>query len=89
MKSRMLALGVAACALVASGCLYSRVDDEWGQALEETEALQVANPAGSGSPEGPQGVDPVTGEKIADRYYKGQEAQPTRSGPAMILEEIR
>jgi hypothetical protein len=86
---RVLALSVVAAALATSGCLYSRVDEEWGQAFEEAQEVQTANPSGSGSPEGPMGIDPVTGEAVAERYYKGQETQPTRSGPAMILEQIR
>jgi hypothetical protein len=86
-RIRTLALCLAAAA--ASGCLYSRVDEEWGEAFEENTAVQVADPNGAGSPEGPAGLDPVTSEEIANRYYKGQAAKPTRTGPAMVLEEIR
>jgi hypothetical protein len=85
----MLPFWIAAAALLASGCLHSRVDAAWGDAHEENTAAQVADPSGAGAPEGPAGLDPVTSEAIADRYYRGQATQPTRSGPVDVLEAVQ
>jgi len=87
-KRRMLSFWIAAGALLASGCLYSRVEAEWGEAHEETTAAQVADPNGAGSPEGPAGLDPVTVEEVTERYYRDQATQPTRR-PAPVLDETR
>lgn len=88
MRSRALALLIAAGALVTSGCLYSRVDEEWGQAETETMASQIANPNGPTSDEAPQGLDPMAGEKAANDYYKGQK-QDSPLGPAMIFQQVQ
>jgi hypothetical protein len=85
-KRRMLSFWIAAVALLAGGCLHSRVEAEWGDAHEETTAAQVADPDGAGSLEGPAGLGAVTAEGVADRYYRDQATQPTRR-PAMVLQE--
>jgi hypothetical protein len=82
----MLSFWIAVGALLASGCLSSRVDVEWGDAHEGNTAAQVVDPDGAGAPEGPAGLDPVTGEEVAERYYRAQATQPTRSGPVKVLE---
>ena len=86
MKRKLLSCSLAAAALLASGCLYSRVDAEWGQAVEADKAAQVADPDGSGSPEGPSGLNAVTAGEVAERYYLDQSRQPTRA-PAPVLEK--
>lgn len=89
MKTRTLVLLMALAPLSLGGCLHSRVDEEWSEAYEDTLDSQVAQPDGVPASEAPEGVDGVTAEAISDRYYKGQSNQPTRKGPALILEEIR
>jgi hypothetical protein len=85
----MLSLWIAAAALLASGCLHSRVEHEWGDAYEADMAGQVADPTGAGTPEGPAGLDAVTASEVAERYYRAQATQPTRSGPVQVLEGTR
>jgi hypothetical protein len=82
----MLACSIAAAALLAGGCLSSRVDAEWGEAVTHDVDAQVANPEGSGAPEGPAGLNPVTAGEVAERYYRDQARQPTRA-PAPVLEK--
>jgi type IV pilus biogenesis protein CpaD/CtpE len=82
----MLACSIAAAALLAGGCLTSRVDAEWGEAVQDDMAAQVADPDGSGSPEGPTGLNAVTAGEVAERYYRDQARQPTRA-PAPVLEK--
>jgi hypothetical protein len=88
MRSRALALLIAAGALVTSGCVHSRVDEEWGQAEPEAMALQVANPTRPIPAEAPQGLDAKAAEKAADDYYKGPK-QDVPLGPSMIFQEAQ
>jgi hypothetical protein len=80
---------MALASLVLGGCLHSPVEEEWGEAYEETLESQVAQPADAPTGEAPEGVDGVTAEAISERYYEGQSNQPTRKGPALILEQVR
>jgi hypothetical protein len=87
-KRRTLSFLAVATALLASGCLYSPVDEAWGDAQSANTEAQIADPNGAGDPDGPRGVGAVTSEEIANRYYKDQVLQPTRHGLPGVLEDV-
>ena len=82
--SSMLMLG--ACATqntpYAGG---SHLDDGWGSGVEMTNAAQLANPEAPVTDEGPEGLDASTGERVAERYYKGQDTQQTRKARSIVI----
>lgn len=70
--------------LFAGGCLHSNVDDNWASAYNEQIAVQTANPDAPSNTEPLQGLDSATGERVAERYYEGQEQQQHRIAPDII-----
>jgi len=85
MKTRSFALGLGLL-LLASGCaLHSPVDEQWGRSYEASRAAQVADPNAPSSDAAVEGMDPKSGEAVADRYYKGQRNQQTRQAPAITI----
>lgn len=89
MRSTILTLLVAA-ALLASGCaLRSGVAEHWGEAYRETRAAQLANPEAPVTDEAPEGLDAITAELVAERYYKGQRVQRTREAPSVLIQDMQ
>jgi hypothetical protein len=70
---------------LASGCLRSRVDENWGESYEAHVVWQTANPDAPESNQPPENLDPETGMRVAERYYKGQEQQRLREAPVVVL----
>jgi hypothetical protein len=69
----------------ANGCLHSKVDEHWGESYEAHVVWQLANPDAPESNEPPVGLDPETGQRVAERYYKGQEQQRQRQAPTVLI----
>jgi hypothetical protein len=80
------ALGV--CLIAGCGVFHppSHVDQHWGEAVQLDMAAMVANPE-AGSSEPVEGLDPETGQRVADRYYKGQEQQSAREVRTFLVGE--
>ena len=63
----------------------SHVDQHWGEAVQLNAAAMIANPETSSV--APEGLDPLTAERVAERYYRGQQQQPLRKIPAIVIAE--
>jgi hypothetical protein len=85
--SSLLMLGGCAAHINSPFDDNSRVDAAWGNAREVTRADQLANPEAPMTDAGPEGMDASTGERVADRYYRGQEAQQTRRARTVSIAE--
>lgn len=81
MSSTVKFLCGAVTALALSGCAHSRVDASWGEGIGYTLTAQIGSPA----MHGPTGLDAPTAERVADRYYRGQETQRTREAPKIMI----
>lgn len=85
MKSRSIALALS-LAFLTSGCaLHSAVDEQWGRSYSANRAAQVADPNAPSSDAAVENMDAVSGEAVADRYYKGQRNQRTRQAPTISI----
>jgi hypothetical protein len=86
----ILIILIAAC-LSATACTPQLwgydylVESRWGEAYDQDTQAQIAHPEGPASLEGPEGIDASTAERVAKRYYKGQEAQGTRRARAVVI----
>jgi type IV pilus biogenesis protein CpaD/CtpE len=86
----LLAILIAAC-LGATACTHwifgndSAVDENWGIAHDQSIQSQIAHPESPASPDGPEGIDASTAERVAKRYYKGQETQQTRRARTVVI----
>jgi hypothetical protein len=93
-RETVLAILIAA-SLCATACthpvfgLYSAVEGTWGDAYESQVEAQIAHPDGPASVDAPEGIDASTAERVAKRYYKGQETQQTRRTPSVVIGEMR
>jgi hypothetical protein len=87
MKTRSFALTLGlGLLLLGSGCAHrSPVNEQWSRSYEATRAAQVADPNAPSSDAAVEGMDPKSGEAVADRYYKGQRNQQTRQAPAITI----
>jgi hypothetical protein len=89
MKTRSFALTLSlslGLSLLASGCAHrSAVNEQWGRSTGATRAAQVADPNAPSSDAAVEGMDPRSGEAVADRYYKGQRNQATRQAPTITI----
>ena len=79
---RIYTLALVAVIGFATGCAHSAVDDAWGYAYEELRTAQL----GTDKESGPRGLDALTAEQVADRYYKGQREQTTRTAPSVLIQ---
>jgi hypothetical protein len=70
----------------ASGCLHSRVEENWGESYGAHVVWQTANPEAPATREPTLGLDPETGQRVAERYYQGQEQQRQRQAPMVLIE---
>jgi hypothetical protein len=83
-------IGVALGALaLASGCMYSRVDENWGSSYDAQIVWQMMNPEAPATTEPLEGLDPETGMLVAERYYKSQEQQGQRQAPTVVIGELK
>jgi hypothetical protein len=93
-RKSVLAILIAVC-LGGTACTHwlfgneSAIDESWGIALEENLQSQMAHPEGPASEDGPEGIDAATAERVAKRYFKGQETQQTRRARAVVIGEVR
>ena len=76
---------ITAAMLTGAGCAGSNVDKYWGMAVGDMTALQTADP--TGVPDGSEvsGLDAPTSERVAKRYYEGQESQTTRQAATIVI----
>ncbi len=89
--SRIAVFGIVAGGLgVLLACAWSplkpssHVSQHWGESVQVNMAAMVANPEAP-SPVGPEGLDPVTAERVTERYYQGQKQQPIREIPTFTI----
>ena len=93
-RELVLAILIAAC-LGTTACTHwifangSAVDENWGITYEQNTQSQIAHPEGPASVEGPEGIDASTAERVAKRYYKGQETQQTRRARTVVIGEMQ
>jgi len=89
MKPLNLALlPLVALALGSSGCLHSNVDAHWGEAYGNQVAVQTADPNAPHSADAPEGLDSLSAERVADRYYKGQAVDDARKSKGVLISEF-
>jgi hypothetical protein len=87
--NRMTRAGLAVVLLtLANGCLQSRLDESWGSSYEAQIGWQTADPDAPVSNEPLEGLDPETAERVAERYYEGQEQQRQRQAPSVLIGEF-
>ena len=87
MASRNVLSAIAAIAF-AQGCLQSNLDESWGQSYEAQVTLQTADPAAPATTEPPEGLDPETGKRVAERYYEGQTKQGHREAKTVVIGDL-
>ena len=88
-------LGGAAMLLVLGGCAVtdpyaanSPINESWGRAHAAQIGEQVADPSAPHNEVPAEGLDAQTAERVAKRYYRGQDSQKTRKAQAVIIGEI-
>ncbi len=86
---RRVGLGVALIAFstLSTGCLHSRLDENWGKSYEAQLELQTADPDAPATTEPLESLDPETAKRVAERYYEGQERQRQRQAPTIVITE--
>jgi len=91
----LLILGASAAGLILSGCAItdpfqedSRLNEGWGRAHRAQIGEQTADPQAPHSENGAEGLDASTAERVAKRYYRGQDSQKTRKAQAVIIGEL-
>ncbi len=77
---------VLVASLALGGCLYSNVDENWGKSYEAQQVWQTADQSAPENYEAPEGLDPETSQRVAERYYEGQEEQGQRVLPNIVIE---
>ena len=90
---KLLLLAAASSMLMLGACAtkntpysnHSHIEKGWGDAAEMTAASQIANPEAPLTDESPEGLDASTGERVAERYYKGQDTQQTRVARPIVI----
>jgi len=84
--NRIIRTGLAVVPLAfATGCLHSRIDENWGKSHEAHVVWQTANPDAPETREPIESLDPETANRVADRYYEGQEQQQQRVAPTGVI----
>lgn len=91
----LLALGASCAFLALSGCAFtdpysdrSPLNDAWGRSHRAQIGEQVADPDAPHSDQGPEGLDASTGERVAKRYYRGQDSQRTRKAETVVIGNV-
>jgi len=92
---KLITLAACASMLMLGACATkntpyaggSHINDGWGAAHEMTAADQMANPEAPVTDAGPEGLDASTGERVAERYYKGQDTQQTRKARSIVISD--
>jgi len=79
----------AAALVLAGGCLHSRVEENWGDAYDAQLGWQTRNPEAAAAMQPPEGLDPETGMRVAERYYKTEENQRQRQAPTVVIGEMK
>jgi len=71
-------LALASALALGIGCV-SPVKEHWGESVRDNKAAMIQNPD-AGSPDPVEGLDPVTGKLVIERYEREQlkEAQEQR-----------
>ncbi len=87
MKSRTLAVALGLSLLTGACAGRSPVNEQWGRSARVNHDVQLADPNAPANGDPVLGMDPKSGEAVADRYYKGQRNQQTRQAPAITISE--
>jgi hypothetical protein len=85
MKTPCLALALGVSLFGAACAGRSPVGEQWGYTTAITYAAQAADPNAPTDDEPAVGMDPKSGEAVAERYYRGQRTQQTRQAPAIVI----
>jgi hypothetical protein len=86
---RMSLAVVVITAASSSGCLHSNLDENWGESFEAQAVWQRADPDAPATTDPPENLDPETGKRVAERYYRGQEQQRQRQAPSVLIGEVK
>lgn len=83
-------LFLGAGALLVGGCQswqrHSLVDEYWGSAQRANVEAMIANPDAPPWGTGPVGLDPGSAERVARRYYEGQQkGQTEQARPVVVI----
>lgn len=70
---------------LAGACMHSRVDENWGRSFEAQLAWQTVDPDAPETREPVEGMDAETAQRVAERYYEGQEQQQQRMVPLTLI----
>ena len=84
MKIRNLSfLALSAALLFSVGCV-TPVDEHWGDAYRANKAAMIQNPD-AGSPDPVEGLDPVTGQLVVERYETEQRKAPEKKRELFLI----
>ena len=86
MKTRTLDLSfltLALALLFAIGCV-TPVDEHWGDAYRANKAAMIQNPD-AGSPDPVEGLDPITGQLVVERYEREQKKSPEQKRELFLI----
>jgi type IV pilus biogenesis protein CpaD/CtpE len=85
MKFQSIVLALGLLFLTSACALHSPVNEQWGRSNSANRAAQVADPNAPASDAAVEDMDAISGEAVADRYYKGQRNQQTRQAPSISI----
>ena len=72
----------------ASSCVHSNLDESWGRSHDAQLVWQTADPEAPATREPTEGLDPETAQRVAKRYYEGQEKQVQRETQSVLIGEF-
>lgn len=76
-------LALAAALALGVGCV-GPVEEHWGDAYRENKAAMIQNPD-AGSPDPVEGLDPVTGQLVVERYKQEQKKSPEKKRELFLI----
>ena len=84
MKPNLLTtLSLTAALATLLGC-ESPVENHWGEAYRDNKAAMIQNPEAGGT-EPVEGLDPVTGKLVVERYEREQMRESTEQRELLLI----
>lgn len=83
-RASIAALSIASIALLL-GCAKTPLEQHWGDAYRENKNAMIANPD-AGSDEPIEGLDPLTGELVVERYEREQLREPQKDRDIFLID---
>jgi hypothetical protein len=72
---------------LTNGCLHSNIEENWGKSHDAQVVWQTADQSAPVDREPREGMDPETAQRVAERYYEGQEKQEQRKLPSVVISD--